>query len=107
MYSLSMVYITFSGHLIEYNELEKAEVNLSKGYDIALKNNFTNFIALANSNFGILYEKKNKYQKAIIYYKQSVELYNQLNNTNEENQVKIMFAETYLKAGKYQEAEKH
>jgi signal transduction histidine kinase/ActR/RegA family two-component response regulator len=106
MYSLSMVYITFSGHLIEYNELEKAEVNLSKGYDIALKNNFTNFIALANSNFGILYEKKNKYQKAIIYYKQSVELYNQLNNTNEENQVKIMFAETYLKAGKYQEAEK-
>lgn len=106
IYSVSMVYITFSGHLIEFGELEKAAINLSKGYDIALKNGFTNFIALANSNFGILYEKKNKYTKAINYYKQSVALYNQLKNTSEENQVKIMFAETYLKAEKFQEAEK-
>lgn len=106
IYSVSMVYITFSGHLIEFGELEKAAINLSKGYDIALKNGFTNFIALANSNFGILYEKKKKYTKAINYYKQSVALYNQLKNTSEENQVKIMFAETYLKAEKFQEAEK-
>lgn len=105
-YSLAMIYITFSGHLIEYNEYEEAELNLKKGYNIAVENNFTHFIALANSNFGILYDKKKKYSKAINYYKESINIYHQLNNTNEENQVKIMFAEVCLKATKYLEAEK-
>jgi signal transduction histidine kinase/CheY-like chemotaxis protein len=105
-YSLAMIYITFSGHLIEYNEYEEAELNLLKGYEIAVENNFTNFIALANSNFGILYDKRKKYAKAIDYYKQSINTYYQISNTNEENQVKIMYAEVCLKAKKYSEAEK-
>lgn len=105
-YSLAMIYITFSGHLIEYNEYDEAEINLLKGYTIAKENNFTHFIALANSNFGILYDKKKKYSKAINYYKESINIYHQLNNTNEENQVKIMFAEVCLKAKKNIDAEK-
>lgn len=106
IYSLSMVYITFAGHLIEYNEFKKAKLNLLKGYEIAKKNNYTNFIALTYSNFGILNEKERKYLNAINYYKQSITLYNELNNTNEENQVKIMYAEACIKAKKYKEAKK-
>lgn len=106
LYSLAMIYITYSGHLIEYNELKEAEKILNKGFDIAKENEFNNFIALANSNLGILFTKKKKYDDAIRFYLDSIKQYHQLNNTNDEHQVKIMYAEVCLKTQQFSEAEK-
>ena len=106
LYSLAMIYITYSGHLIEYNELKEAEKILNKGFDIAKENEFNNFIALANSNLGILFTKKKKYDDAIRFYLNSIKQYHQLNNTNDEHQVKIMYAEVCLKTQQFSEAEK-
>lgn len=105
-YYISMTYNAYSSVLIEFKDFKKAEENLIKGYDIAINNSYYNILALANSNFGLLNEKKKQYKSAISYYQTSIFQFNQLKNSNEANQAKLELARNYLKIKNYKETEK-
>lgn len=97
--------IGFSGIMIEFNELDKAEKYLKIGFKIAQENNLLSPLALAYSNYGLLYEQKANEKKSIAALKKSIQLYGQLNNSGNIIKAQIILADTYIQFNRLEEAE--
>jgi signal transduction histidine kinase len=105
-YFICLAYINFGGNLIEFNELEKAKINLDKGNAIAKKNSFINMLALAHSNYGLYFQKTNDGKRSEKHFKNCIELYDSIHNLNEGIQAKIMLVDAYEAFNKIEMAEK-
>ena len=62
-------------------------------------------MALAFSNFGLLYEQQENEDKCIKSFKKCIQLYQQQQNTSGEITAKIMLADAYVNFNKLKEAE--
>lgn len=97
--------IGYAGILLDFNEIIKAEKPLRFGLKIAKENNYLAPMALAFSNFGLLYEQQENEDKCIKSFKKCIQLYQQQQNTSGEITAKIMLADAYVNFNKLKEAE--
>ncbi|MFN8268116.1 MAG: ATP-binding protein [Chitinophagales bacterium] len=97
--------IGFSGILIDFNELTKAEKYLKLGFKIAQEKQLLSPLALAYSNFGLLYAQKKEEKKSINALKKCIQIYRQLNNNSNVTKAQIMLANTYIQFNRLAEAE--
>lgn len=105
-YYVAIFTISYAGILLDFNEPEKSKKPLSIGFKIAKDNNYLLPLALAYSNFGLLYEFQNNEKKCINSYKKCITLFRQQNNTSDEITAKIMLADSYVNFNRLEDAEK-
>jgi signal transduction histidine kinase len=104
-YYVAIFTISYAGILLDFNEPEKSKKPLSIGFKIAKENNYLLPLALAYSNFGLLYEFHNNEKKCIDSYKKCIKLFRQQNNTSDEITAKIMLADSYVNFNRLEDAE--
>ncbi len=94
-YYISLYLIGYSTILLDFNEPEKAEPYLQKGFQIAKRDNLKKTLASGYVGFAELYKRKNEKNKSIRAYKKGIDLYHQLNSINFEVMNKIALAGVY------------
>lgn len=105
-YYISSYYIGYAGVLIDFNEVEEAEIYLKKGFEIAQSNNFLQALAIAYSNYGLIYQNLKDEEKCFEAYENCSRLFEELKNTSNAIMTKIMLADAYVSFNRIDEAEK-
>ncbi len=105
-YYISMFQLAYSGMLLDFGMLDKADKYLQDGYAIAFEQSYIHQQALAKSNFGFLYQLQNKEELSVQAFYECIALYTQLNNTSDAIMGKIMLADALVHFNRTDEAEK-
>lgn len=96
LFYIATYHISYAGVLIDFKEEEEALPFLKKGFDIAQKNNFSRPLAIAYSNYGLIYQTKGEEEKCINAYKTSIQLFEEIQSSNDAIMAKIMLADAYI-----------
>ena len=105
-YYISNFYIGYASIMLDFDDFEKAEPVLNKGFLIAKQHNFLQNMAIAYSNYGMLYEATHNEKKSISSFKESIRLFRKIENIANEIMAKIMLADAYVSFNRIHEAEK-
>ncbi len=105
LFYISNFCISYAGVLLDFKEPNEAEYFLVKGYNIAKENNFIQSLALANSNFGLLYQIQKKENDCILAFRTCIQLFDQLKNTGDSVMAKIMLADAFVDFNRLDDAE--
>lgn len=98
-------HIGYAGILLEFSEPELAKIPLQQGFNIAVENNYLAVMAIAYSNFGLLYELQNDEINSIASYQEALKIYTALKQLNHLVVVKIMMADACVSFNRIEEAE--
>lgn len=98
-------HIGYAGILLDFNEPELAKIPLQQGFNIAVENNYLAVMAIAYSNFGLLYELQNDEINSIASYREALKIYTALKQLNHLVVVKIMMADACVTFNRIEEAE--
>ncbi|MCC6516501.1 MAG: response regulator [Chitinophagales bacterium] len=98
-------HIGYAGILLDFNEPELAKNPLQQGFNIAVENNYLAVMAIAYSNFGLLYELQNDETNSIASYQEALKIYTSLKQLNHLVVVKIMMADACVTFNRIEEAE--
>jgi signal transduction histidine kinase/CheY-like chemotaxis protein len=105
-YYISNFNIGYAGILLDFKEYDLALKSLNIGFGIAIKNQYSTPLAMAYSNFGLLYSYQKKERKSYNCFKKSITIFEKLNYTNDMVSVKIMLSDSYMSFNKLDIAEK-
>ncbi|WP_339212424.1 tetratricopeptide repeat protein [Ornithinibacillus sp. FSL M8-0202] len=95
--TLGICYMQLENYALSMKSFEQAKELFS------LKEDEVNQAGVYN-NLGILYRKEGDFDTAIQFFKESIFMYNNLNNSNQRNNVEIELAKTYFEKGGLEEA---
>lgn len=95
-YYIALNYVTYSAHLIDFNDFNQAKGLLETGIELATENNFEHIISLGLTNLSLVHENNKEYVEAINCLKKSIALFEKKGNANEEAQAKLMLIQLYL-----------
>ncbi|HMV14323.1 MAG TPA: ATP-binding protein [Chitinophagales bacterium] len=98
-------HIGYAGILLDFSEPELAKIPLQQGFNIAVENNYLAVMAIAYSNFGLLYELQNDEINSIASYQEALKIYTALKQLNHLVVVKIMMADACVSFNRIEEAE--
>lgn len=98
-------HIGYAGILLDFSEPELAKIPLQQGFNIAVENNYLAVMAIAYSNFGLLYELQNDETNSIASYQEALKIYTSLKQLNHLVVVKIMMADACVTFNRIEEAE--
>jgi len=105
-YYIANFHIGYAGILLDFKEFRRAIEPLNIGFKIAETNQFLTPLAMAYSNYGLLFAYQENEIKCIESYKKSIEIFKKLNYTNDMVSVKIMLSDAYISFNKFKIAEK-
>jgi serine phosphatase RsbU (regulator of sigma subunit) len=97
-------YANMAGFNLEENDFVSAEKNYFKALELGLKDGDTNKLNLLYSYLGTLYQRQNKYDLSIKYFKISLSYVNQTVPRETVMQIHHKMSEMYSSQGKYKDA---
>lgn len=97
-------FANMAGFNLEENDFVSAEKNYFKALELGLKDGDTNKLNLLHSYLGSLYQKQNKFDLSLKYFKLSLNYVNQTVPRETVMQIYHKMSEIYSSQGKYKEA---
>jgi signal transduction histidine kinase/CheY-like chemotaxis protein len=104
-YYIANFNIGYASVLLDFNEPDKAAPYLEAGTQLAVVRGFDQSLALAYSNYGMLYQMQQKETECVDAFRQCIQLYERLNNFSYSVMAKIMLAEALVNFNRLDEAQ--